>query len=107
MARRRTVAGRSRAELTARRRRTERLDAKKRKVALGRLRKEMVQLARSHGFSLDDLFGRGGKAKGNGSVAVKYRDSKNPGSTWTGRGRMPRWLVEAIKAGRNREDFLV
>ena len=105
MARRRNVAGRSRAELTARRRPTERLDAKKRKVALGRLRKEMVQLARSHGFSLDDLFGRGGKAKGH--VAVKYRDPKSPGNTWTGRGRMPRWLSEAIRAGGKREDFLV
>ena len=107
MARRRNVAGRSRAELTARRRRTERLDAKKRKVALGRLRKEMVQLARSHGFTLDDLFGRGGKAKGIGSVVAKYRDPRNSGSTWTGRGRMPRWLSEAIRAGGKREDFLV
>jgi len=105
MARRRTVAGTSRAKLTDRRRRTERFDAKKRKVALGRLRKEMVQLARSHGFSLDDLFGRGGKAKGH--VAVKYRDPKSPGNTWTGRGRMPRWLAEAIRVGRKREDFLV
>ena len=105
MARRGTVAGRSRAELTAQRRRTERLEAKKRKAAFEKVRKEAIQLAKSYGTSLNELFGRGAKRKR--SVAVKYRDPKNPGNTWTGRGRMPRWLAEAIRAGKKREDFLV
>ena len=38
-------------------------------------------------------------------VAVKYRDKA--GNTWTGRGRAPRWIVAAEKAGKKREQFLV
>jgi DNA-binding protein H-NS len=38
-------------------------------------------------------------------VAVKYRDKR--GNTWTGRGRPARWIVEAEKAGKKRESFLV
>lgn len=38
-------------------------------------------------------------------VAAKYRDDK--GNLWTGRGKTPRWLVEAEKAGRNRESFRI
>ena len=40
--------------------------------------------------------------------AVKYRDPKNAGNTWTGRGRMPRWLTAATKGGKaKKEDFLL
>jgi DNA-binding protein H-NS len=38
-------------------------------------------------------------------VPVKYRDKS--GNTWAGRGAQPRWLTEAIRQGRKREDFLV
>ena len=38
-------------------------------------------------------------------VAPKYRDEQ--GNTWAGRGNRPRWLVEALEAGRKLEDFAV
>ena len=38
-------------------------------------------------------------------VAIKYRDEK--GNTWTGRGKTPRWLVEAEKIGRSRDTFKI
>jgi len=41
--------------------------------------------------------------KPRGKVAVKYRDDK--GNTWTGRGKTPRWLVEAEKSGKSRDSF--
>ena len=57
------------------------------------------------GFELKDIFGKGRRG---GTVAVKYLDPANPDNTWTGRGRMPRWLVAATKGGRKKkEDFLV
>jgi DNA-binding protein H-NS len=37
---------------------------------------------------------------------VKYRDPKT-GDTWSGRGRPAIWLVQAEKAGRKRDSFLV
>lgn len=105
MVRRGNNAGKSPAGSMARRRRTEQIEAKKRKAAFDKLRKEAIELARAHGTSLKELFGRG--PSGKGSVRVKYRDPQNPGNTWTGRGRMPRWLTEALQTGKKREDFLV
>jgi DNA-binding protein H-NS len=43
--------------------------------------------------------------KSGGTVAIKYRDEA--GNTWTGRGKTPRWLVEAEKAGKPRESFKI
>ena len=61
--------------------------------------------SRSTDFELNDIFGKGRKGKGN--VAVKYRDPQNPENTWTGRGRMPRWMVAATKGGKaKKEDFV-
>jgi DNA-binding protein H-NS len=45
-----------------------------------------------------------GKAR---SMPVKYRNPENASEGWSGRGRMPLWLGAQIKAGRDREDFLV
>jgi DNA-binding protein H-NS len=45
------------------------------------------------------------RAASGRKVAIKYRDEK--GNTWTGRGKTPRWLVEAENAGKNRETFKV
>lgn len=43
--------------------------------------------------------------KAGSKVAIKYRDDK--GNTWTGRGKTPRWLADAEKAGASREQFLI
>ena len=36
---------------------------------------------------------------------IKYRD--DAGHEWTGHGRRPRWFVEALAAGKTREDMAV
>ena len=38
-------------------------------------------------------------------VKPKYRNKK--GETWAGRGKLPRWMVAELKAGKKREDFLI
>ncbi len=38
--------------------------------------------------------------------APKYRN-QDTGETWTGRGVLPKWLKEAIKAGKKKTDFLI
>lgn len=38
-------------------------------------------------------------------VKAKYKDEA--GNTWSGRGSKPRWLSEAIAAGKNLEDFSI
>ena len=39
-------------------------------------------------------------------VRAKYRDPHS-GTTWSGRGKMPRWMVPLIEQGAKREDFLI
>ena len=71
------------------------------------LRQKLSDMAREHGLSLDEVLGKG-RSKGKGSVAIKYRDPKNPDNTWTRRGRMPRWMVAATKGSKaKKEDFLI
>ena len=43
--------------------------------------------------------------KSAGPVPIKYRDEA--GNTWTGRGKTPRWLVEAEKSGKTRDSFKI
>jgi DNA-binding protein H-NS len=70
------------------------------------LRQKMAEMAEAAGMSLDAVLGKG--RKGKGSVAPKYRDPKNPENTWTGRGRMPLWMVAATKGNKaKKEDFLI
>jgi DNA-binding protein H-NS len=38
-------------------------------------------------------------------VFPKYQNPKAPFETWSGRGKQPRWLVSALKAGGRIEDF--
>lgn len=92
------------AELTAMQAEIGRLKAEKQNSERNALRQRLTDIARQNGFDIHELFGRGRK----GAVAVKYRDPKNPDNTWTGRGRMPRWMVAATKGGKARkEDFLI
>jgi DNA-binding protein H-NS len=42
-----------------------------------------------------------------GKVAPKYRNPDNPGETWTGRGRQPRWVQAALAGGRSLSDFAI
>lgn len=59
--------------------------------------------AAEFGFSLDEVLGAG-KGKKPAGVA-KYRNPTNPEQTWTGRGRKPAWLNEAIAAGADISDL--
>jgi DNA-binding protein H-NS len=40
-------------------------------------------------------------------VIPKYQNPAVPSETWSGRGKQPRWLVSALKAGRTIEDFRI
>jgi DNA-binding protein H-NS len=95
------------AELTKMEGQIQRLKVQKQSEERAALRQELTEEARKHGFDLRDLFGRG-KGRSRGKVAVKYRDPKNAQNTWTGRGRMPRWMAAATKGGKaKKEDFLI
>lgn len=73
------------------------------------LKRKLAELADQSGFAMDELFGsrRGRKSGASNSSAIKYRNPKDSSQTWTGRGRKPNWLTEAIKKGQKLESFLV
>ena len=94
------------AELAEMEREIERVKAAKRNSERAQVRAKLVAMAKEHGFEIRELFGKGSGAKG--AVAIKYRDPKNSANTWTGRGRMPRWLAAATKRGKaKKEDFSI
>ena len=67
------------------------------------VRRKVEQVVHEAGFRLSDLFGKGAGRKGQ-KVAPKYCNPKNPAETWTGRGRKPRWVVQA---GGDLKRFLI
>lgn len=80
-----------------------------REQALAQVRTLMAE----YGLSMADIAGHGRAAgapsaaqrkAGGGSVAPKYRDPAT-GQTWSGRGLQPRWLREALAAGRQISEF--
>jgi DNA-binding protein H-NS len=58
--------------------------------------KAAEEAARKYGFSLTQLKEVGGKrTKG----VPRYRNPNDPSQTWTGKGRKPKWIIEALDAG--------
>jgi DNA-binding protein H-NS len=96
------------AELAEMELRIARLKAQKQDAERAAVRQKIADIAKEHGLDLRELFGGRGRGQRKGSVAVKYRDPKNPDNTWTGRGRMPRWMAAATRGGKSKkEDFLI
>ena len=68
-------------------------------------KEQLRAMAQTAGFDVDELFGkRRGK---RGASSVKYRNPKDTSQTWTGRGRKPNWLVDALKKGGKIDSFAV
>ena len=107
MARSKNIENMSFAELSAMQARIERAKIEKQSSERAELKQKLTDMAKEHGFDIHELLGRGGKGK-RGKVAIKYRDPSNSANTWTGRGRMPRWMTTATKGGKaKKEDFLI
>lgn len=77
---------------------------------------EVKALVTSRGFDLDELMqlaaakrnGGPGAKKVLGKAPVKYRDPSNPENVWSGRGKLPGWMVKAMEGGKkSKEDFLI
>ncbi len=72
------------------------------------VKQKISHLLKRSGFTISELYGitTGSKSSAKKSAAVKYRNPNDPSQTWTGRGRRPFWLVEALKKrGAKLDDF--
>lgn len=74
------------------------------------LRRSLEQQAKEAGFDIYELFGVGRATKAASEkkpVAPKYRDTVNPNNTWSGRGKHPVWLRDALAAGKTLDSFVI
>ncbi len=81
------------------------------------VRRLLKAAAAEAGYTIEELFGdeateaaapaRKPARRKTGKVAAKYRDPEYKRLTWTGRGRMPRWLAHKVSMGHKVTDFLI
>jgi DNA-binding protein H-NS len=77
---------------------------RKKKEALA----ELETKAKEMGFSLAELLGTAAPdARKRSPAAVKFAHPENSSLAWTGRGRKPKWVVEALAAGKTLSDLAI
>ncbi len=69
-------------------------------------RAKVDDLARELGFSLDELAETAPSHK-RPAAAPRYRHPENPEITWSGRGRKPAWIADALATGKSLEEFAI
>jgi DNA-binding protein H-NS len=75
-----------------------------------RLKKEAMlkatEIAKAAGFlTLEELIAA--QPAKRARTEAKYRHPENPKLTWTGRGRKPSWIAEALEAGKSLDDVAI
>nr|WP_247744200.1 H-NS histone family protein [Ruegeria sp. R14_0] len=74
-----------------------------------RERKEALQAvekaAAKYGFSLSDLAVDAVPSGKSAKTKAKYRNPGNPNQTWSGRGRKPQWIHDALQSGADISDL--
>jgi DNA-binding protein H-NS len=99
---------------------------KEKRSPVAAVRKKLTKMAVAEGYTLMELFGlqapraatkvsgpsvpkRGSTRKSTAGtkVAPKYRNPANPAETWSGRGKHPKWMTNAMGDGKKPEDFLI
>jgi DNA-binding protein H-NS len=78
------------------------------------LKTQIESMVKEHGISLGELFPQAGKDRSLRKQkrkpvdqAVKYRNPAELSQTWSGVGRKPAWLIEALTSGKRLEDFVI
>jgi DNA-binding protein H-NS len=83
------------------------------KQQFSELRRTLEAQAKTAGFDIYELFGgaratRAPAAAGDKRlVAPKYRNPANHLQTWTGRGKQPHWVRDALAAGKALTDLAI
>lgn len=75
------------------------VDARRRAEA----KRAAEKAAKEFGFSLDEIIGAPGPKGSKGSP--KYANPADSSQTWTGRGRKPNWVNEALAQGKSLDDL--
>jgi len=73
---------------------------------LSEAKKAAESAAKEYGFSLDELLGGRTQKKGSKS-APKYANPADASQTWTGKGRKPNWVNDALASGKSMDDLKI
>lgn len=66
---------------------------------------ELDAIARERGFTIEQVVGA--KKSARKPVAPKYANPGDDSQTWSGRGRPPQWVKEALNSGKTLEDLAI
>ncbi|WP_159877512.1 H-NS family nucleoid-associated regulatory protein [Aquitalea denitrificans] len=69
-------------------------------------KKQILELAKSYGLSLDDVLSKATVAVRK-PVEAKYKNPNDESQTWTGRGRKPAWVQAQLDEGFSLEDLAI
>ncbi|HEV8580056.1 MAG TPA: H-NS histone family protein [Thermoanaerobaculia bacterium] len=69
-----------------------------------RVLQQVRELAGSVGMSVEELL-KLEKAAARGAGEVKYRHPENAELIWSGRGKRPQWVTDALGSGKTLEDL--
>lgn len=83
----------------------ESLMKQKRGERLAQAYQQFLQIAKDAGTTVEEIIQVGKKAKRARNIA--YQNPADPKQNWTGRGRKPNWLEEALAKGKKLEDFKI
>ena len=83
--------------------------SRKERIRVQEARSQIQRLASDLNMTVEDLLSLDLKKKKSAKPVgkIKYRNPANPGQTWTGRGKQPNWLKEALERGANKVDFAI
>jgi len=73
------------------------------KEKIVRVKEKINAVLNSEGVTFAEVFGK--RRKGS-KIAPKYRNPSGA-ETWSGRGKRPRWFLDALKAGKKEKDMLI
>lgn len=74
--------------------------------AIKAARAEMDAIARQHGLTLEKVLAKT-PSMARKPVPPKYANPVDSDQTWTGRGRKPKWVVDALENGKSLEDLTI
>lgn len=84
---------------------------RRRQIKVEEVRGQIKALADSVGMNPEDFVGgkspRGQRGKVKPAREIRFRNTANPAESWTGRGKRPRWLAQALVAGASLDSFRV
>ena len=88
----------------------EALIASKKDQAIEDAYNQIIAIAENVGYSVEELLELGEqkrKKTTRKAVEPRYRNKNNAEETWTGRGKQPRWVVDALAKGKKLDDLAI